>query len=223
MNNKKLIIVSLVAAFAVAAPASADWTKAASLLVGDKSAQNGAFEAQDALLAKFVASAKLIADAQLLAAKSMNLDELVAKMEAEKAAKAGMSVEELARANKENGENLIKYSAQATENKVQLNDESKKLYLEALVQYAAGLVATKSVVDTAPGFISSAKDTIASASLTEKLSVTNKLEQGFYIAKEIPGYAKSLWNTSNTMISFAKSNNIEIPADATKALSGITF
>lgn len=223
MNNKKLAIASLVAALAVAAPASADWTKAASLLGGDKSAQNGAFEAQDAMLAKFVASAQLIADAQLLAAKSMKLDELVAKMEAEKAAKAGMSVEELARANKENGENLIKYSAQATENKVQLNDESKKLYLEALVQYAAGLVATKSVVDTAPGFVSSAKDTIASASITEKLSVTNKLEQGFYIAKEIPGYAKSLWNTSNTMVSFAKSNNIEVPADATKALSGMSF
>lgn len=223
MNNKKLVIASLVAALAVSAPVSADWTKAASLLGGDKTAQNGAFEAQDALLAKFVASSELIAEAQLLAAKSLKLDELVAKMEAEKKAKSGMSVEEVVKNNRENGENFQKYLAQESKKEVQLNDESKKLYMDALVQYAAGLVATKSVVDTAPGFISSAKDTISAASMTEKLSVTNKLEAGLYIAKEAPGYAKSLWETSNVMMSFAKSNNIEVPADATKALSGMTF
>ncbi len=222
MNHKKLVIASLVAALAVAAPASADWTKAASLLGGDKSAQNGAFEAQDALLAKFVASAQLIADAQLLAAKSLKLDEVVAKIEAENQAKDGQSVEKLKTA-KITGDNLNSAISKAMNDGVKLDDESKKLYLEALVQYAAGLVATKSVVDTAPGFISSAKDTISAASITEKLSVTNKLEDGLYIAKEAPGYAKSLWETSNTMISFAKSNNIEVPADATKALSGMSF
>lgn len=222
MNNKKLVIASLVAALAVSAPVSADWTKAASLLGGDKSAQNGAFEAQDALLAKFVASSQLIADAQLLAAKSLKLDEVVAKIEAEKQAKDGQSVEKLKTA-KMTGDNLNSAISKAMNDGVKLDDESKKLYLEAIVQYAAGLVATKSVVDTAPGFISSAKDTISAASITEKLSVTKKLEDGLYIAKEAPGYAKSLWETSNTMISFAKSNNIEVPADATKALSGMTF
>lgn len=222
MNNKKLVIASLVAALAVSAPVSADWTKAASLLGGDKTAQNGAFEAQDALLAKFVASSELIAEAQLLAAKSLKLDEKVAKIEAEKQAKDGQSIEKLKTARM-NGDYLNSVISKATTDGVKLDDESKKLYLEALVQYTAGLVATKSVVDTAPGFISSAKDTISAASMTEKLSVTNKLEDGLYIAKEIPGYAKSLWETSNTMISFAKSNNIEVPADATKALSEMAF
>ncbi|MBU1312027.1 MAG: hypothetical protein KKE30_21085 [Gammaproteobacteria bacterium] len=219
MNNKKFVIATLVAAIAVSAPVAADWTKAASLLVGDKSAQNGAFEAQDALLAKFVASSQLIADAQLLAAKSLKLDELVAKMEAENTAKQGVAVDQISTIAA-HGATL---SAELQKDGAQLDDESKKLYLEALVQYAAGLVATKSVVDTAPGFISSAKNTISSASITEKLSVTKKLEDGFYIAKELPGYAKSLWETSSVMMSFAKSNNIEVPVDATKALTDISF
>lgn len=222
MNNKKFVIATLVAAIAVSAPVAADWTKAASLLGGDKSAQNGAFEAQDALLAKFVASSQLIADAQLLAAKSLKLDELVAKMEAENKAKQGIAVDRIP-AITENGVALVAGSNKLLNDGVKLDDESKKLYLDALVQYAAGLVATKSVVDTAPGFISSAKDTISSASITEKLSVTSKLEDGLYIAKELPGYAKSLWETSNVMMSFAKSNNIEVPADATKAISDMSF
>jgi hypothetical protein len=219
MNNKKFVIATLVAAIAVSAPVAADWTKAASLLGGDKSAQNGAFDAQDALLAKFVASSQLIADAQLLAAKSLKLDELVAKMEAENTAKQGVAVDRISTIAA-HGATL---HAELQKDGAQLDDESKKLYLEALVQYAAGLVATKSVVDTAPGFISSAKNTISSASITEKLSVTKKLEDGFYIAKELPGYAKSLWETSSVMMSFAKSNNIEVPVDATKALTDISF
>lgn len=224
MKNKKVVLASLVTALIASTPVIADWSKAASLLGGDnnKTTQNGAIESQNAFLAQFVSSSKTITDAQLLAAKSLNLDEMAAKIEAERKAKDGQSIEQLKTA-KETGSNLNSAIEKAMKDGVKLDADSKKLYLEALVQYSVGLVQTKSVVDSAPGFLSSAKDTISSASMTEKLSVTGKLEDGMYVAKEIPAYAKSLWDTSNLMISFAKSNDIEVPADATKALSGMSF
>lgn len=223
MKNKKLLLASLIAALAVSAPAYADWKKPSSLLGGDKSnTQNSAFAAQDALLAKFDSSSKLISEAQLLAAKSLKLDELAATIEAENKAKDGQSVERL-KTTRTTGDNFKKSIEEANKNGVKLDNESKKIYLAALLKYADGLVETKAVVDAAPNFISSAKDTISSSSLTQKLSVTGKLEDGMYIAKEAPGYAKELWETSSLMMSFAKSNDIAIPADATKALTDISF
>jgi len=223
MKNKKFVLASLIATLAISAPVSADWTKAASLLGGNKSetAQSGAFGAQDALVSKFLSSASLINEAQLTVAKSLKLDEVVAKHGAENQAKKGMSVEQLTEENTALGQSLAEALTKASQDGLKLDEESKKLYLEALVQYASGLVETKGVVDTAPNFISSAKDTIASASLTEKLTVTGKLEDGMYIAKEIPSYAKSIWETSQLMLSFAKSNEIEVPADATAAINTV--
>jgi hypothetical protein len=224
MNNKKLVLASLVATLVMSAPSFAGWPSAGSLVGGSKSTtdQSGTYKAQDALVAKFLASSTLISNAQLKAAKSLKLDEVVAKVEAEQTAKKGQSVDQL-KTNQTVGENLTASIEKAMKDGVQLDSESKKLYLEALVQYSAGLVATKSAADAAPGFMSSAKDTISSASVTEKLSVTNKLQDGMNIAKELPGYTKSLWDTSKLMLSFAKSNKIEVPADATKALKDVSF
>lgn len=224
MNNKKLVLASIIAALSVSAPAYADWTKAADLLGGDKSksASSGAFQTQEIMVTEFVNSSKLISEAQLLVAKSLKLDEMVSKIEAENKAKDGQSVDRL-KTDRVNGQNLNTAIEKAIKDGEKLDDESKKVYLDALIQYAAGLVGTKSVIDAAPGFVSSAKDTIAAASMMQKLSVTKKLEDGMYIAKELPGYAKGLWDTSSLMLSFAKSNDIEVPADATKALTDISF
>lgn len=226
MKGKKLVLAALICAFSTTAPVSADWTKAASLLGSDKpkTEQSSAFNSQDIMLEKFTTSSTLISEAQLSLAKSFKLDELAAKIDAENKAKDG-PVDSKSRLDtiRQNGEVLRKEQEMMEKKGVKLDAESKQHYLNAIIPYVSGLVGTKSVVDAAPGFISSAKDTIASASFTEKLSVTDKLSVGLYIAKELPAYAQDLLNTSNLMMSFAKSNDIEVPEDATKALTGITF
>ena len=45
-----------------------------------------------------------------------------------------------------------------------------------------------------------------------------KLSSGSYIITSFPGNSKNLYNTLNQAISFAKSNDIPVPKDATKAL-----
>src|SRR5690606_21639165 len=111
------------------------------------------------MVTEFVNSSKLIAEAQLLDAKSLKLDEMVSKIEAENKAKDGESVDRL-KTDRVNGQNLNTAIEKAIKDGEKLDDESKKVYLDALIQYAAGLVGTKSVIDAAPGFVSSAKDTI---------------------------------------------------------------
>ena len=100
-----------------------------------------------------------------------------------------------------------------------LSADAKKDFAKALVPYIAGLVETSKISDAAADFIQGASDTISSASFTEKVSVTNKLAPGMYVAKNAPGFAVSLYDSSKTLIAFAESQGIDVPDDALEEVS----
>lgn len=206
------------------ATAAADWKK----LVGGTSANNSAAVSGVTgtdMLTAFSTSANLIGEAHVSLAKALDLNELAATAEAELAAqRAGVvsekdTLDSIAKRGDEINAELEKKSAEG----FQLNEEAKAHYLAAILPYSLGLVGARTAVDAAPSFTSNAKARISAASLIQKPGVTRELSGGVYVAKELPGFSKGLWQTSKLMLTFAKANNIEVPADATKTLTSDMF
>lgn len=223
MKILKLTPIVIALSVAVSFSAYADWNTLKKAAQSQTAAAPDVNSAQSDMLNKFILSSASISEAQLNLAKSYKLNELVAKIEAEKIALESGSVtaKDKLEVVKQNSETLNKETLRLQQEGVVLDEESKSHYVKAILPYVLGLVGTNEVAKSAPGFLQSAQSAISSASLTQKLSVTNNLSEGVWLAKELPGFTKDLFDTTKLMLTFAKSNGIEVPEDATKALDVI--
>jgi hypothetical protein len=180
------------------------------------------YAAQDSLVKQYNKAAMNVAVAQQMFANALGLKKEAAAIGAEaEALKSGAVVDtDSMERISETSSSVNKAILAEVENSEDLSVEAKKEFTEAFVPYFVGLVETSKISDAANDFIDGATNTISSASLMNKLSVTNKLSAGMYVAKEVPGFAVNLYDSSKTLMAFAKSQGIDVPDDV---LSEVSF
>lgn len=179
-----------------------------------------AYVIQDKLVKTYVLSATSINAAQIELAKAFELKDIAAKLEAEKEALSSGSV--IDEDSIEKTTEVSKEANIAIQEKIKsgatVSEEGKAHYIKSFAPYIKGLISGKSVTEEAKPFLDSAKSTISSAGFTKKLSVTNKLKAGTFVATTMPSYIKSLWDTSQLMVTYGKDNKIDVPKDATESI-----
>jgi len=187
----------------------------------ENSSSVDSYAAQDGLVKQYNKAAKNVAVAQQMFAKALGLKKVAAAADAEaEAIEAGAVVDEDSmERNKEVTDASNKAILAKLESSEELSKEAKKEFAEAFVPYFVGLVETSKISEAAADFIAGATSTINSASLMDKLSVTKKLSPGMYVAKEVPGFGVNLYDSSKTLVAFAKSQGIEVPDDVLDEVS----
>lgn len=178
---------------------------------------------QEALVQKYVSASKNVNEAQLKIAKALDLKGEVAGLEDTANVLGSGSVQDADAIEKisETSARADKAISKKIEEGADLSDESKKELAASLLPYAMGLKEAKSMSDEFKPFLSSAMDAISNASMTQKMSAKKKLAAGMYVAKNTPGLVKNLLTTSQKLLSYAKSQNAEVPKEATDALGNL--
>jgi hypothetical protein len=98
--------------------------------------------------------------------------------------------------------------------------KSPKLDAEAKKKFAAGLVVLTAGVVKYVALRKPVQD-FATALPGASLLQVPQLQSGAYLVKSFPGSMKSLTGALNSAVSFARSNDIPVPPDATSALSAL--
>jgi len=221
MIRKTLIALAIATAFT--APAHAQFGKLKDLAGGGNTAASSSANvpdeaAQEALVRRFVSSQSHSLQAQTSFAKAFGLAEQVQLLEAERLAlssgsvnvdqiKKSVSVSEAAQA-------AIDERVAA---KPELSAESKQHYAEGLVSLVASAADGQKLSGEASSFANGMKNLGA----TQLATVGRKLAAGAWVAKESPGYLKSLYSSSKAALTFAKASKIKVPGNAESMLDSL--
>jgi hypothetical protein len=192
------------------------------LLVSTSAFSANSYTSQDKLVKQFNKAGKNVAEAQQMFAEALGLKKDAAKMGAEVEAFDSGAVEKkdaLKRFAKKSKKTNKKILARM-ETTDSLSADAKEKFAKGLEPYFAGLVETSKISGAAAKFMKDAKKTISSASLIDKLGITKKLGPGMYVAEAAPGFVENLYDSSKTIIAFAKAQGIDVPDDA---LSEVSF
>jgi hypothetical protein len=183
-------------------------------------AAGNAIQMQEGVVKKYVEASGLLNKAQTEMLYAFGLKDKAAALEAQ--AKVLGSGATLDKDGIEKQKKLSEEANNAIQEKLdsnaQLDAEGKKHYANSLVPYSGAVSITSKLPNELSTFGNAAQSQIQSASMTEKLSVTNKLAAGMHLVKELPGYTGSLLGHLNKMVSYANKNQIPVPKDATAAL-----
>ena len=178
---------------------------------------------QEKIVDDYVLAAGAVNAAQTKIASALNLKEQVAELEEAAAALGRGSVQDA-----DSLEKISETSARADaaiqselEAGESLSYESKKELASSLIPYALSVKQVKEMSDEFKPFLESSKASISGAPMTEKASLTSKLSSGMYVAKNAPGLMTDLVSTGSQLLSYAKSQNIDVPAEATDALGSL--
>jgi hypothetical protein len=208
---RKIALIFLVSSVFCAFPVHAQLKG----LLGGKSDNNSAAvpdeAAQDALVRQFVKSQVPALDAQVAFAKAFGLAEQVQALEVQKKAlSSGATDKEALKKASEVGKNAQEQidAAQATE--PVLDTQAKAHYAEGLVALVLAAMEGKKLTDEAMKFT----DAMKSVTGPQALSLASKLSAGLYVAKESPGYVKSLYGDTKAALTFARANKIATPKNA---------
>lgn len=212
-----------IAAAVFAAPANAQLSKLKGLMGGDASTQSASAgapdeAAQEALVKRFVTSQSYSLQAQTAFAKAFGLAEQVQLLEAESMALSSGSVSvdamQKARSLSESVQTALdERQAQQPE----LNAESKQHYADGLVALLKSASEGRSLVGEAGSFASGMK----SLGPTQIATVGRKLVAGAWVAKESLGYAKGLYDSTKSALTFARAGKIKVPTNADSMLDGL--
>jgi hypothetical protein len=174
--------------------------------------------AQDALVQRFVSAQSKSLEAQAAFAKAFGLAEQVQLLEAERQALSGGAV------NVDAMKKTVSVSANAQKAiderlaaQPELNDESKKHYADGLVSLLASAVEARMLVTEASSFASG----MQSLGAMQMATLGRKLMAGAWVAKESPGFAKSLYSSTTAALTFAKKNKVKAPSNADALLDGL--
>lgn len=162
---------------------------------------------QDSLVRNYVAAGK-----DVLTANSHFAEALGIKAQAVNAAATSdsLSAKDIEAQDKAISANAAAVSDAMKAGATLKDAESKAKYAKGLVSLVSGVVKYKNMTNDAQGFSSG----LSGASLM----MLPKLQSGVYIVKSLPGNVSNLSNSLKSAIDFAKSNGVEIPADATSLL-----
>jgi hypothetical protein len=178
---------------------------------GTTSSGGDASGTQDALVNAYVAANKQVLIAQSKMASALGASEAAALAKAEaESLSSGATKDNLAKADSVQSDvsKAISERQQAKGNK--MDEASKKEYASGLATLGQGVSQYVGLSSRLPAFQSAL--TSASPMMIPKLSA------GAYILKSFPNNSVNLKNTLVQAVSYAKSNDIPVPKDATAAL-----
>ncbi len=162
---------------------------------------------QDSLVRNYVAAGK-----DVLTANSHFADALGIKAQAVNAAATSdsLSAKDIEAQDKAISANAAAVSDAMKAGATLKDAESKAKYAKGLVSLVSGVTKYKGMTKDVQGFSSG----LSGASPM----MLPKLQSGTYIVKSLPGNVSNLSSSLKSAIDFAKSNGVEIPADATSLL-----
>lgn len=176
---------------------------------GDATAQ------QDQLVRAYVGADKEVLSAQAKMADAVGLKDRAAQLQATSdALGAGATKENLEQSETMQSEASQEIQAKLQDGNVKLDAAGKKKFSEGLGSLGRGIARYA----TLKGPIASFQSSVTGGGVAGALGAASKLNAGRYIVGSTPGHVKNLSSTLNTAVTYAKSNDIPVPADATAAL-----
>lgn len=211
--SKKLPALALICALAVPSAFAQFAMPKLGALTGDGAGSAAGNEAgqQDALVRAYVAANKDVLIAQSRMAEAVGLKERAAQLKSTADALGdGATKGNLSDADKIQSDSSKEISARLNDGNLQMDEKSKKLYSAGMASLGTGVI--KYVALRSP--ISNFANTLKASPM---LAVT-KLNAGAYIVTNFPSNAKNVYDTLGYTTAYAKSHDIPVPSDATKAL-----
>ncbi len=167
---------------------------------------------QDALVRGYVAANKDVLLAQSKMADAVGLKESAAKLKSTAEALGdGATRGNLSDADKIQSDSSKEISTRLNDKNVKLDARSKALYASGMSSLGSGMVRYVSLRPQIMNFSNTIKASPA-------LALT-KLSVGAYVVTNFPGNAKNVFDTLSYSTAYAKSHDIPVPTDATKALA----
>jgi hypothetical protein len=177
---------------------------------------------QEGVVKKYVDAATDVNEAQTHLAKAFDLKDQVATLEAEATAlKSGSVDKSTLEKQTQTSAALNDEVAKKISSGTQLSDEGKKEYSASLVPFAKGVAKSTKLPAEIQSFSTAAQQQISSASLMEKAKITSKLSAGTYLVSNAPGFISNTASSFKQIVTYAQSNKIPVPKEATDALGGL--
>jgi len=217
MIAKKTVALAIAAMFLAPALSVAQLPKVPSLGGGSSNSSGGGDAAaqQDQLVRAYVAADKEVLNAQAKMADAVGLKDRAAQLQATSdALGAGATKENLEQSETMQSEASQEIQAKLKEGNVKLDNAGKKKFADGLGTLGRGIAKYAAL----KGPIANFQSAITGGGAAAALGAASKLNAGRYIVSSTPGHMKNLSNTLNTAVSYAKSNDIPVPSDATAAL-----
>lgn len=184
--------------------------------VGGSSANIG--DSSKQLISQYVSGTVLVLQANQYMGKALGLKNLqsLTSTTSESLSSGSVNKDSIEKATKIVGANSKLISESLQNKSTQISSNSKVMYAKGLLNLAQGLLSYISMTSTTKDLVSSISTSPVSA-----LQAISDVPTVLYIAKTLPSTTKNLYSTLKTSIAFAKSNNIPVPEDATKALGSL--
>jgi len=216
MIAKKTVALAIAALFLAPALSVAQLPKVPSLGGGSSSSGGGdAAAQQDQLVRAYVSADKEVLNAQAKMADAVGLKDRASQLQATSdALGAGATKENLEQSETMQSDASKEIQEKLKEGNVKLDAAGKKKFTDGLGTLGRGIAKYASL----KGPIASFQSAISGGGAAAALGAASKLNAGRYIVTSTPGHMKNLSNTLNTAVSYAKSNDIPVPSDATAAL-----
>lgn len=190
----------------VAGAASGSTGGSSTVGTGNESSQ------QDSLVRAYVAANKDVLIAQSKMAGAVGLKESAAKLKSTAEALGdGATRGNLADADKIQSDSSKEISSRLNDKNLKMDAQSKALYSSGMSSLGSGMVRYVAMRPQITSFGNTIKASPA-------LALT-KLSAGAYVVTNFPGNAKNVYDTLGYSTAFAKSHDIPVPTDATKALA----
>ncbi|WP_297575892.1 hypothetical protein [uncultured Deefgea sp.] len=209
--RKSILMISILLAASLPLSAQAGVFDLVSKATDSGSGGGDAVAQQDELVNAYIAANKEVLLAQYKMANALGAKEAAALAKAEAdALSSGATKDNLSKADTVQSD----VSKAITERQKvvgnTMDEAAKKEYASGLGSLGKGVLKYAGMATKFSAFKSSLTS-ISPMMLT-------KLNSGVYIVKSFPANSKNLYDTLGSSVSFAKSNDIPVPADATKAL-----
>jgi hypothetical protein len=172
---------------------------------GDPGAQ------QDQLVRSYVAANRDVLNAQANLADAVGLkDRAVALKSTADSLGDGATKGNLADADKIQSDASKEISARLNDGNLQMDEQSKAKYAAGMASLGTGVL---KYIGLRPQITS-----FGGALKASPMLAMTKLNSGAYIVTNFPGAAKNVYDTLGYTTAYAKSHDIPVPADATKAI-----
>ena len=168
----------------------------------------------DALIDAFQASQSSVIQAQGALAAALGLKDQATQIDAEiKRYGSGQLDLEAMKKSRDLSANVAAAIQAKLDEKPVLNAQQREQFTGGLVHYAKAVIGARQLVLQAQQFTTSVGK--------NPMALMGKARTALWVGKETPGYAKGLGGATRQLFSFAKSNGIKPPANATAALDSL--
>lgn len=217
MNAKKIIAIAVTTLFLAPTLSVAQLPKLPFGGGSNNSADSSGDAAaqQDQLVKAYVAADKEVLKAQAKMADAVGLKDRAAQLEATSdALGAGATKDSLEASETMQSEASQEIQAKLKEGNLKLDAAGQKKFSEALGSLGRGIAKYAGL----KGPIAQFQQSLSGGGAAGLVSAASKLNAGRYIVTSTPGHVKNLSSTLSSAVTYAQSNKIPVPKDATSVL-----